>query len=177
MKISRQQIEHLFSKHARSGADRLSFDEFRAAILSIEGNCQSEEEIVVLFQGVDIDGDKSISKSEFIKLIESIANGNEIEITKILFRSCDVDRNGTLDQTEVLSLFKRVGINITPTILNNISRFTKENSINYANFYKIIYDKNLSHNTDPYDGKNPKTLEIKKETQNNVPTSSCCLIL
>jgi len=134
-------------------------------------NCQLEQKPIqesesrMVFNGIDIDNSKLISKQEFVEYIRAVLDNNQVQIFKIVFRAFDKNRNRVLEPSEVAEICRFANKELTPAELDvAIETLTgsKQGKITFPQLLKFITGMEIDPKTDPYDGK------LK---------SGCCLIL
>jgi Ca2+-binding EF-hand superfamily protein len=119
----------------------------------------------VYFDGIDIDGSKQIGRDEFKAFVVAALTKDTNYTLKLVFRAFDKDRSRELDAKEIKEVGRYVGRELTDEeIETGIQRVggKKGGKLKYSQVVKLITNKEVDPNTDPYDGK------LK---------SGCCLLL
>jgi Ca2+-binding EF-hand superfamily protein len=117
------------------------------------------------FDGIDIDGSKKVGKDEFKAFVVAALTKDTDYTIKLVFRAFDKDRSRNLDATEVKKIGEYVGKPLSDDeVAAGIERIAgkKNAKLTYAQVVKLLTDKDIPADTDPYDGK------LK---------SGCCLLL
>jgi Ca2+-binding EF-hand superfamily protein len=117
------------------------------------------------FDGIDIDGSKTISKEEFKAFLVATLTTDTDYTIKLVFRAFDTDRSRNLDANEIKQIGDYIGRPMTDEeVTTAIERIAgkKNAKLTYAQIVKLLTNKDIDPNTDPYDGK------LK---------SKCCLLL
>jgi Ca2+-binding EF-hand superfamily protein len=143
----------------------LDFSAFKILIAQVLAN-DDEPTAQIYFNGIDIDGNKSVSRDEFKDFVSAALKGDKVYSLKLVFRAFDKDRSRALDGKEVKAIGKYVGTELTDDEVEaGLIKLTgkKDGTLNYAQVVKLLTGQDIDAATDPYDGK------LKK--------SGCCLIL
>jgi Ca2+-binding EF-hand superfamily protein len=117
------------------------------------------------FDGIDIDGSKKIGRDEFKAFVAAALKKDTDYTIKLVFRAFDKDRSRNLDAKEVKQIGEYIGRPMTDEEVGaGIERIAgkKDAKLTYAQVVKLLTNKDIDPNTDPYDGK------LK---------SKCCLLL
>ena len=120
-----------------------------------------------LFNGIDIMSKNTITPTEAIDCIIAIKSLDELYQAKITFRALDKDRSNCIDLNEISGIMGIFGnSSIEEKFQNVLENVIKNNSgkVKFHQFYEILFKKQISENTDPYDG---KKIQIQ---------SNCCLL-
>jgi Ca2+-binding EF-hand superfamily protein len=151
-----------FDEHDKDGSGEISFDEFVYLYRDIEDDqSRTEEEARVVFDGIDINNDKSLSKKEFLDLVKAMKTNDTLFLYKMSFRSFDPDRSRSLEADEIVTYFNFCGRKTNKKQAERL--IAKENpggdSLTFAQLYSKLTGEEIDPDTDPYDGQIPWTKE------------------
>jgi Ca2+-binding EF-hand superfamily protein len=156
-----------FDELAHAGSINLAnFRVLMAEIVTVA----HEQTADLYFDGIDIERSNTIGKEDFrIFAVALLQRATDYSI-KLLFRALDKNRLSRLDAADVTKIAECLGRPMdAQTAADRIESITgsKTAKLNYAEIVKVIMNKDIDPNTDPYDGKVPK-----KDSK-----STCCLLL
>jgi len=96
------ELEEVFKKFDANGDGRVSLLELGDLMRSLGGN-PTEEELGLIVEATDFDGDEYIDLTEFVLLnTEGVDSSRRLEDLKAAFRMFDKDGNGTISPFELL---------------------------------------------------------------------------
>jgi Ca2+-binding EF-hand superfamily protein len=142
----------------------IDFAAFKPLIRELLGK-DDEKTAQLYFDGIDIDGSKRVGRPEFKAFIAAALTKDADYTIKLVFRAFDKDRSRTLDAIEVKQIGEYVGWTMTDAeVSTGIERIAgkKDAKLTYAQVVKLLTNKDIDPNTDPYNGR------LK---------SKCCLLL
>lgn len=139
--------------------------QFTTLFKQVMGGEVTDEMAEIYFNGIDIDGSKSIGRDEFEAFVKAALEKDQEYTIKMAFRAFDKDRSKSLDCKEVQSIAKYCGKEMSDDeVKAAMKKQTGKESgkMTYAMIVKVITGKDIDAKADPYDGK------LK---------SKCCLLL
>lgn len=116
----------------------------------------SDETAEVYFHGLDVCRNNAVSRDEFEDFVKACLTRDPEYTFKLTFRGFDKNRAGTLGVSEVIALAKYSGGEVTE---EQARRYMKQvtgkedGRLTYAMVVKMIADKEVAGDADPYDGK------------------------
>ncbi|CAF1029977.1 unnamed protein product [Rotaria sordida] len=91
----------IFSVIDRDHSGRITFEEFRAAIKSLQLGIKNDQEIKNLFRQFDTTNNGQIDLNEFLQQVRPAMNERRQKTVLNLFNSLDVDNDGTLTMLDL----------------------------------------------------------------------------
>jgi Ca2+-binding EF-hand superfamily protein len=88
-----------YDKYDKNHSNANDFNSFKQLYQEIETNMdktKGEEDAQVIFDGIDVNDDKSISKEEFLDLVKTIKENDKLALYKIFFSGFDKNRSRLL---------------------------------------------------------------------------------
>nr|AGM32360.1 EF-hand family protein [Coptotermes formosanus] len=149
-----------FDEHDKDHSDAIDIDEFLHLYRDVENDpSKTMEEAVIIFNGIDINNDKTISKKEFLDLVTGIRNDDKLFMYKMFFRSFDPDRSRSLEAEEIATYFTFCGHNTNTQqaerLIKKYNPDGKKDSLTFAQLFKELTNTDIDPDTDPYDGQIP----------------------
>jgi Ca2+-binding EF-hand superfamily protein len=139
----------------KNGVDRTEFTKLFKEVLGKDDAKAAD----LYFRGIDVNGDKTVSKEEFEAFVRAALTKDTDYSLKLVFRAFDQDRSNALDGKEVQQVAQYVGRKLSEQdVRAGIERITGDpnGSLNYAQVVQLITGKEVPADTDPYEGTNPK---------------------
>ena len=167
----RQNFDAKFAEHDKNKKGSLNKEQFVAFYLDLGGPFGEASKLDVLFDGIDIDNSKLVTKQELLDFIDAALNNDMLTIFKIVFRAFDKDRSSILDVNEIVELVKFSDMQMTiEEAKQAVEEITgqKDGQVTFAVLYKLMTSTEIDPKTDPYDGKLKKPAEKK---------SGCCHLI
>jgi Ca2+-binding EF-hand superfamily protein len=156
--MSEEQVAAFLAKYDEvdtDGTAGLNAAEFKKLYTEVFGKTD-DEGADLYFNGIDINGDGSVSREEFKAFVVAALNKDHDYTVKLIFRAFDKDRSQKLSASEVQSVAKYVGQELSDEdVAGGIERITgdRNGSLSYAQIVKLLLDKEVPEEADPYDGK------------------------
>jgi Ca2+-binding EF-hand superfamily protein len=187
-----EQIESFLEKFDEADVDKsgtLGLTEFKVLFADILPG-QDDEAAELYFNGIDVDGNKVVSKGEFQAFAKAALTKDTTYTLKLVFRAFDKNRNGSLEAAEIKQIGRYVGKELEDQeVQDGIAKLAPgKTGLNFAQVVKLLTDADIAGDTDPYDGK------LKKPDAGATPAgakdsaqaganpekgkkSGCCLLL
>jgi len=156
------QVDAFMAKFDAADADRsgaLKFSEFQVLFAELMNNTDPAA-AELYFNGIDINGDKSVAKDEFKAFAVAALNRDQEYTLKLVFRAFDKDRSNSLEAAEVKSIGRYVGRELSDEeVAAGIERYAGagQTSLNFAQVVNLLLNVEIPPDTDPYEGKLKKT--------------------
>jgi Ca2+-binding EF-hand superfamily protein len=125
-----------------NGVDRTEFTKLFKDVLGKDDPASAD----IYFRGIDVNGDKSLSREEFEAFVSAALTKDTNYTLKLVFRAFDRDRSSALDAKEVQQVGLYVGRKLTDDqVRQAIERITGDanGSLNYAQVVKLITGKDV----------------------------------
>jgi hypothetical protein len=107
-----------------------------------------------------VDGSGTVSKEEFLAFVKAALTQDKIYILKLVFRSFDQNRNGTLETAEIKEVAHYVGLELEDQeIEDKIREVAGESStgLTFKQIASVLFGIDVADaDADPYEGKGPK---------------------
>lgn len=169
--ISRSEIADLFKKFdTRGNGTTLSFTDFYE-MLKYKSRQEKEDVINIsaarfFFTGAAISKSTEITQSEVEYLFTAFNSTDPVEFAKLVFRSLDTTRKGTIGSEEIEH--SSVIFSDNSPITELLSKVEQEiegtdQRINFARFIELTTGEVIDSGFDPYDG--------------NLQKSKCCILI
>ncbi|CAN8288458.1 unnamed protein product [Cochlearia groenlandica] len=121
--------KQIFEKFDKNKNGKLSLDEFREAVHAFSNNI-SQEEIVKLFNEIDVDGDGELNAQEFVSCVD--------DMLKEAFAFCDVDGDGKITSKEVYMAMTGLGKDCTEEKCLEMVKAVNANGDDFLNFEEFM---------------------------------------
>jgi Ca2+-binding EF-hand superfamily protein len=154
------QVEHFLDAFDQADADNsgeCDGEEFKKLFQQVMGKVDPRA-AEIYRRGIDLDGNGKVSRDEFKAFVVAALTKDQDYTLKLVFRAFDKDRSRTLDASEIKEIGRYVGRNLSD---EEVSRALQERTgdpngqLNFAQVVKLLLNKDIADDTDPYEGKNP----------------------
>eukprot|EP00249_Psilotum_nudum_P016621 c25913_g1_i1 orf=583-1236(-) len=129
-----RELEEAFRVFDRNGDGKISVSEL-GCVLKMLGDDPTEQELRLMVEEADKDGDGYIDLDEFISLnssgLDETANGDEL---KHAFRIFDADNNGFISAEELYRVFRSLGERCTLEDCHQMIKGVDEDGDGFVNF-------------------------------------------
>lgn len=169
--ITRSEIADLFKKFDTKGSgNTLSFSDFYE-MLKYKSRQENEKVINIsaarfFFTGAAISKSTEITQNEVEYLFTAFNSSDPVEFSKLVFRSLDKSRKGTIGTEEIDNSSVIFAENSPITeLLSKVEQEIEgtDQRINFARFIELTTGEVIDSGFDPYDG--------------NVQKSKCCILI
>jgi Ca2+-binding EF-hand superfamily protein len=136
--------EKFFLEADSDGSGCLTLGEL-STMLRKKGYKDSDAKIRKMFNAVDTSGDNKISLEEYkIAMGLMPAKDHKAATMRSVFRSFDINGDGTIDRKELDEVFRSMGKSLSPDEINRIISMAdkdRNGSLNYEEFIEQVFGK------------------------------------
>ncbi|RDX63487.1 Calmodulin-like protein 8, partial [Mucuna pruriens] len=142
----------------RDGDGCITMEELASAIRTLNQNNPRKEELQIMMNEVDMDGNGTIEFGQFLNLMaRKMKDANNVlcmhvygsiekqseaeEELKEAFRLFDKDQDGYISPTELLSVMRNIGVKVTEEELEHMIRVADldgDGRVNYQEFVRMM---------------------------------------